>query len=499
MELISKLPGMRRRQLELQMRQARNYEEWAEAARAHDELTGMASWRRMDQTSLYDHVTIRRRLDRLRALRARHDHTGLLFTLNEGIHGNMGGMGKAEVHERARFGTKKLIEDYVEEIADALQLIASLDNEAISFEEKLDFFNRASHCFGRSALMLSGGGALGFYHVGVVKALLEQGLLPNVISGSSAGSLVAAILGTHTDAELFKFFDPAHIRFEAKKEAGWFNRMFWGRRPHIDVHDLTQVVERLIPDMTFEEAFKKTGRHINISIAPAEIHQTSRLLNAIASPNVYVRSAVMASCAVPGVYPPVMLQAKNVYGDSQPYLASRRWIDGSISDDLPAKRLSRMYGVNHFIVSMINPLVLPFLAPKSRQMRVVALAGSLGRGALREILHAQRNFGRRYTQGMPRVNLVVNSLHSLVNQEYTGDINITPSFRFFDMRKILSKLSDDELLELMQEGERSTWPHIETIRTTTKISRVLDDILDEYRHIEVDAVNEVQASAAARP
>jgi predicted acylesterase/phospholipase RssA len=36
---------------------------------------------------------------------------------------------------------------------------------------------------------------LGFYHIGVVKALWTEGLLPRVISGASAGSLVAAQLG----------------------------------------------------------------------------------------------------------------------------------------------------------------------------------------------------------------------------------------------------------------------------------------------------------------
>ncbi len=65
-------------------------------------------------------------------------------------------------------------------------------------------------------------------------------------------------------------------------------------------------VKRLIPDLTFQEAFELTGYSINISVAPAELHQTSRLLNAITSPNVFIRTAVMASCAVPGVFPPVM-------------------------------------------------------------------------------------------------------------------------------------------------------------------------------------------------
>ena len=42
-------------------------------------------------------------------------------------------------------------------------------------------------------------------------------------------------------------------------------------------------------------------------------------------------------------------------GKVQPYLPSRRWIDGSFSQDLPAKRLARLYSVNHFIVSQVMP------------------------------------------------------------------------------------------------------------------------------------------------
>jgi NTE family protein len=109
--------------------------------------------------------------------------------------------------------------------------------------------------------------------------------------------------------------------------------------------------------MTFEEAFQHTGRKINISISPSEVHQSSRLLNAVTSPNVCIREAVMASCAVPGVFPAVTLMAKNTRGDRLPYVASRKWVDGSI-DDLPAKRLARLYGVNHFITSQTNPVVL---------------------------------------------------------------------------------------------------------------------------------------------
>ena len=209
------------RRLEKQMATAGNYAEWSEAAQAHDQLSGQSRWRAMDQTTQYDYAQIRLRLDKLRALRSRHDYPGLLFTLNEGIHGNMGGMGRHTLYTRAKFGTKRLIEQYIDEIDDSLRFLAELDSDEISVQQKLDFFYRANICFGRSALMLSGGGVLGFYHLGVVKTLLDEGLLPRVISGSSAGSIVAGALGTHTDKALVKFYEPAKILTEAVK---------WGRR-----------------------------------------------------------------------------------------------------------------------------------------------------------------------------------------------------------------------------------------------------------------------------
>ena len=60
---------------------------------------------------------------------------------------------------------------------------------------KLTFFNETRHSYGRSALLLSGGAYLGYYHMGVAKSLYEQGMLPRVISGASAGSLMAAVIG----------------------------------------------------------------------------------------------------------------------------------------------------------------------------------------------------------------------------------------------------------------------------------------------------------------
>jgi TAG lipase / steryl ester hydrolase / phospholipase A2 / LPA acyltransferase len=472
----------RLKELEKQMNETASYEEWSELAREHDELTGQARWRQREHTSQYDYSQIRVRLDRLRVLRARHDNHGLLFTLNEGIHGNMGGMGRSALYRQAKFGTKRLIEDYIDEIDDALRFLADLDDASIDPQEKMDFFYRANVCYGRTALMLSGGGALGFYHLGVVKTLLEHELLPKVISGSSAGSLVAGVLATHDDGELEKFYDPAHLRFEAREEANLFSKVLLSSNTMIDVTDLEKLIARFIPEMTFQEAYEKTGRQVSITIAPAEPHQTSRLLNAITSPNVYIRSAVMASCAVPGVFPPVMLMAKNAHDEPQPYLPNRKWVDGSIADDLPAKRLQRLYGTNHFIVSMVNPLAIPFLKRDGERGPVQSALSSMGIGVGRELLNLYRTVIQKRNETWPRFNMLVGTIHTLLDQEYSGDINIVPKFSFYNPAKILSHLSEEDLLDLIEAGERSTYPEMEAIRTCTRISRTMEEILHRFEH-----------------
>lgn len=478
------LQNKKLKQQQTLLEEAHSYEQWRESAQAHDDMSGMSDWRRTEQTSQYDHTEIRQRLDRLRAHRANQDHHGMLYTLNEGIHGNMAGMGRSALYNRSKLGTKHLIEDYVEEICSALRTIASVDESEINSEEKFDFFNRASHCFGRSALMLSGGGSLGHFHIGVAKALLEQDLLPSVISGASAGSVVAAILGTRTNDELLEFMTPENMVAEAREEATWFNRAFLGQKAIIDIHELEETLERLIPNLTFQEAYKLTGRNINISIAPAELHQSSRLLNAITSPNVYIRTAVMASCAVPGVFPAVTLEAKNIHGESQPYLPTRKWVDGSVSDDLPAKRLARLYGVNHYIGSLINPIVMFAHDQSTEGSKFGDAARKLSHKSVSMWAEGVNTLTRKYGQNWPRVNLAASMVHSIFKQEYDADIAIFPDFKRFRMHKLISQLNAEELIILVQQGERATWQRIDMIRTCSKISATLEEILASFAEKE---------------
>lgn len=464
--------------LERKMRHANNYADWKNAALEHDAKSGFEAWKSKEESKSYDYVNIRTRIDALKEYRRQEDDIGLLFALNEGIHGNQGGMGKSILYEKAKLGTKHLIEEYVDEIVSALDYISTIpESSEITKEDKLDFFERASHCFGRSALMLSGAGSLGHFHRGVIKTLFEHKVLPTVISGSSAGAISAAILGTYSDDELpcvlqgNKVLDPLQVEID--------NRPKSLIRRQSDSASLKIMLDAIIPDMTFQEAYEKTGRMISITIAPAEEHQTSRLMNAITSPNVYVRTAVMASCAVPGVYPPVMLMAKNVYGEAQPHLPERRWVDGAVTDDLPAKRLARLYGVNHYIVSQANPLALAIIKGE-QYMPVSEGAKKVLRLSTHEILKSGEKFSRRFLRKIPDVGKTMSMFYSVMAQDYKGDVNIVPHFNFVDPQKLLGQLTSAEIEELVVEGERSTWPQLEQIKICSKIGHKLDEILDHH-------------------
>ena len=480
---------LKNRKLEKALEEAESYDEWKDLALAYDKERGRDRWRSNDVSSQYDHVSIRIRLDRLQSQRARHDYAGLLFTLNEGIHGNMGGMGKSSLYEPALFGTKQLIVDYVDEIASALELLASPAVDDISFEEKLDFFRRAHHCFGRSALMMSGSGMLLYFHIGVAKALWEQRLLPNIMSGASGGALVGALLCTHADDELTDKLSYDYLTDEVAREAELAIQDRGTGAGMLRAAEVEASIARMIPDMTFQEAFEHTGRMLNISVAAAETHQTSRLLNAITSPNVLIRNAVLASTAVPGIFPPVMLEARNKLGERQPYLPSRKWVDGSVSDDLPSKRLARLYGVNHYIVSQANPAVLPFITDSKHQRGVRAILTNTARQTSREWLNATAAIWQKPLNRDTAWARAANTFISVVNQDYIGDINILPRSRFHNPFKMLMRISSEEAMELVASGEHSSWRKVEMIRMQTRISKVLDNILIDYEEQYVGKQN----------
>ncbi len=465
--------------IEKQLDKAASYEEWQRGALLHDKCSGKDRWKVRDETALYDHVDIRVRYNHLRSLLDDKNHEELLYALNEGIHGNMSGMGQPILYSQSKIGTKQLIDDYVNTIVEALHFISRVDDSKIPLAEKVDFFRRASHCYGRSALMLSGGAGLIYFHHGVVQTLVEHDLLPNVISGASAGSWVSAQLAMYTNEELRAgYFD--RYRYDMPTHLNPL-RVLSGLQPGVTPLSVKEsAIDGIRNDMTFQEAYEHTGRYINVSIAPAEKHQNSRLMNAITSPNVYIRSAIDASGSIPGVVPPVTLYAKGANGKPKPYLPSRKWVDGSFAQDLPAKRLSRLFGVNHYIVSMINPLAVPFVEdPKLRYKKgVTSVANGMIINAAKDVLSGAENYLSRF--GASFVSPAILLAHGVLDQDYTGDVNLILEKKDFYWRNVLFSFPrDSEVQNLIAAGKRSTWAKLSIIRNATLIGRELDAILEK--------------------
>ena len=471
---IAILSESQKAKLQRAKQEARTYKSWTRAAKALDALSGNNKWKAQDRSDLFDYATIRRRRDQLRALRQRGNNQGLVFALEEGVHGNLGGMGKPVLYSKANFGTKDLITSYVDTVADSLLHIEKLSESELDPSIKLDLFKRASHCYGRSALMFSSGGTRMYFHFGVAKSLLEQGLLPKVLSGSSAGALVCAMLGTHTDEELEGFFTPENIFFGKEWQPNILERVTGLRRIY-GSESFEHTFERLIPDMTFREAFEISGRHISISVSPCERHHSPRLLNAITSPHVLIRSAVRASCAVPGLFEPVQLLARNARGKTVPYLKSR-WVDGLFAADLPAKQLARIYGTNHYIVSYINPLLLPVFRDRKLEGARLQPVADMMKSFARNFLKVSDTLMGKYLPPSS-VGLVGKLMHDILSQNYVGDISIVPERRMMSPTKLISPNTFEEIAELVWEGERQTWSRMEMIRISSKISRTLDGIL----------------------
>jgi TAG lipase/steryl ester hydrolase/phospholipase A2/LPA acyltransferase len=469
------------KEIEHDMAHASSFEAWRAAGLEHDRLSGAAEWKLEDASPDYDYPLVRMRLNELRQARVRQDVEQIIFILNEGLHGNLGNIANPVLYQVAKVGSKRLIREYLDEVTDSLNYLCDLDHQRLPLDEKITFFRNSSQAFGSTALMLSGGAGLGLFHIGVIKALWEQQLLPRVLSGSSAGSIVASVLGTHTDAELLEIFDPKYLQIEAFKMVGWKGLL--RGRPLLRGDYLEACLDKNVADLTFDEAFQRTGRLINIPVSPADSHQNPRVLNAKTSPNVLVRKAALASCAIPGIFPSVTLWAKNAQGEKVPYIPSRKWVDGSLKFDLPLSRLSRLYGINHSIVSQTNPHVLPFLARDGE-------IGEWGKKISRLVL-GHLNITAQFVLGefRDRVQhdggrLLLDKLQSVLSQRYIGDINIFPPRKPTSFLRILKNPSAAEIEQFIVMGEHAAWPKIEQVRNSTQISRTFEKCLDRLALLE---------------
>jgi len=158
-------------------------------------------------------------------------------------------------------------------------------------------------------IALGGGGARGFIHLGVIKALEEKGITPDVISGVSAGAIVGAFIasGKKPDEimELIKenkFLDYAKVRF-----------------PVMGLFTLENFEEHIKPHLS---AKSFSDLKIPFYVAVSNLN-SGRVEYFNEGPLI---TAIQASCSIPVLFSPVTINGQ-------------LYVDGGLLDNLPYKPL----------------------------------------------------------------------------------------------------------------------------------------------------------------
>ncbi len=175
----------------------------------------------------------------------------------------------------------------------------------------------------RTGLVLSGGGARGFAHIGVMKALNEWGIFPDVMAGTSAGALVAVLYADgYKPDEIFSLMNSSS--------------MLHFVRPTVPREGLLQIsgIERILRENLRAQRFEELKIPLFVTATDlnngrAEYFSEGPLL-----------STVIASASIPVLFKPVIIN--NTY-----------YVDGGVLDNLPVKPVEDQ--CEFIIGSSVNP------------------------------------------------------------------------------------------------------------------------------------------------
>lgn len=492
----------RGKKIRQELQTANSYSEWQQAAQQLDAELGNEGWKREDEYSYYNSTTVAKVTQQLSQLRRQVLNENLVnqnstdttttienlkSLLESCIKNNFVGVENPRLYSETYFGTKDLVQKFIDEVADGLQII--LENHRIPQKEKVDFFRHLELNYGRTALCLSGGATFAYYHFGVIKALLDAGELPQIITGTSGGALVAALVGTRTDEELEQLLVPAlahRIRACHETFSIWIRR-WWKTGARFDSLDWAkQCAWFCRGSLTFREAYERTGRILNVSCVPSDPHSPTMLNNHITSPECVIWSAVLASAAVPGIINPIVLMRKNKDGSLSPYSFGHKWKDGSLRTDVPLKALNIHFNVNFSIVSQVNPHInLFFFSPRGSPGRPVTHRKGRGwrGGFLGSTIETSVKLDlQKYLKILRHLELLPRPLgqdwSEIWLQRFSGTVTIWPKSILSDYYNILSDPSPERLARMIKVGERSCWPRIRFISNRLKVERI---ILEGFR------------------
>ena len=194
------------------------------------------------------------------------------------------------------------------------------------------------------SLALSGGGARGAIHVGVIQALVENNIKIDAIAGTSIGSIVGAF---------FCGGVPPEKMLEILKTQS-FSKLFhfsWNKKGLLKMERLYKIMEDYLPANSFEELKIPFYACVsNIDKGRHEIISTGNL-----------HTAVAASASIPVIFEPVEINGDN-------------YVDGGLFCNLPVKPLTEnnnSYILGVHVNNLKPPEELNFIAVAERVFTLV--------------------------------------------------------------------------------------------------------------------------------
>lgn len=480
-------------QLRADQHNATNYAEWTAASLELDTLEGNDKWKLLDQSDLYDYKALQAQLDELRVCRESGDYDRILYIIRTTWKRDIFGINNQELYSYSHIGTKRLIEEYIHECDLCLAELASPDCP-IDDEVLLDTLTQSKRNYGRTAMTMSGGGAFGLIGIGLFSTLLENDVFPKIVSGSSGGSIVCSIVCSKNSDEVVEIltglFENKFQVFSLDDDPDTFYThlsRFLKYGVWFDSKYLQTTMQRYLGDITFKEAYNKTGRILNITVSSASMHDQPTLLNYLTAPNVLVWSAVCASCSLPFIFPSSAIYERNpASGDickwSNPSL---KFVDGSLNSDLPIPRLSEMFNVNHVIACQVNPHITPLvkLAADCLDVSNSGIPWAFKRYAFRLASFATQET-IHYMDLLKEFGICENlakKVKQMLMQSYSGDITILPDIRTNEIDLTLSNPTPSFIWECILKGARGTWPKLSMIKDQLTLEFSMDHHISKIK------------------
>ncbi|MFP5403246.1 MAG: patatin-like phospholipase family protein [Gammaproteobacteria bacterium] len=162
------------------------------------------------------------------------------------------------------------------------------------------------------ALALGGGAARGFAHIGVIKALEAQGIVPEIVVGTSAGSVVGALYASGMNG-----FDLQKLALGLEEDM--FADWALPNRGVLRGEALQAFINQQVKQRTLQRLPKPLG------VVATDLQSGERVLFRTGDTGMAVR----ASSAVPGVFQPVAI-------------GGRDYVDGGLTSPVPAQSARAM-------------------------------------------------------------------------------------------------------------------------------------------------------------